>query len=103
AATDANNDGKLERNEYVQEFDARLAQRIEDRRQAQLKQGRVRFKAIDADDNGAISRDEYFAMSTRMFDRADTNKDNVISQDDPPPVRERRNDERAVTSQVQRP
>lgn len=104
AATDTNKDGKLDHDEYVKEFDARLAQRIEDRRQAQLKQGRVRFKAIDADENGAISRDEYFAMSTRMFDRADTNKDNVISQDDPPPpARERRTEERAVTSQVQTP
>lgn len=104
AATDTNQDGKLDHDEYVKEFDARLAQRIEDRRQAQLKQGRVRFKAIDADENGAISRDEYFAMSARMFDRADTNKDNVISQDDPPPVRERRKEEeRAVTSQVKAP
>lgn len=103
AATDTNQDGKLDHDEYVKEFDARLAQRIDDRRQAQLKQGRVRFKAIDADENGTISRDEYFAMSTRMFDRADTNKDNVVSQDDPPPVREPRSDERAVTSQVQTP
>jgi Ca2+-binding EF-hand superfamily protein len=103
AATDTNKDGKLDHDEYVKEFDARLAQRIEDRRQAQFKQGRVRFKAIDADESGAISRDEYFAMSTRMFDRTDTNKDNVISQDDPPPVRARRDDERTVTSQVQTP
>ena len=103
AATDTNKDGKLDHDEYVKEFDARLAQRIEDRRQAQLKQGRVRFKAIDSDENGGISRDEYFAMSARMFDRADTNKDNVVSQDDPPPVRERRTDDRAVTSQVHTP
>lgn len=100
AATDTNKDGKLDHDEYVKEFDARLAQRIEDRRQAQLKQARVRFKAIDKDENGAISHDEYFVMSARMFDRADTNNDNMISQDDPPPVRERRNEERAV-SQVQ--
>lgn len=97
AATDTNKDGKLDHDEYVNEFNARLGQRIADRREAQLKQGRVRFKAIDADENGTISREEYFAMSTRMFDRADTNKDGVISQDDPPPVRERRNDERAVS------
>ncbi len=103
AATDTSKDGKLDHEEYVNEFNARLAQRIDDRRQAQLKQGRVRFKAIDANENGGISRDEYFAMSTRMFDRADTNKDGVISQDDPPPVREPRPEDRAVTSQVQTP
>jgi Ca2+-binding EF-hand superfamily protein len=103
AATDTNKDGKLDQDEYAKEFDARLAQRIDDRREAQLKQGRVRFKAIDADENGAISRDEYFAMSIRMFDRADTNKDSIVSQDDPPPVRERRTEERTVTNQVQTP
>lgn len=103
AATDTNKDGKLDHDEYANEFDARLTQRIADRRQAQLKQGHVRFKAIDTNENGDISRDEYFAMSGRMFDRADTNKDGVITQDDPPPVREPRKDERAATSQVQNP
>lgn len=102
AATDTNKDGKLDHDEYVKEFDARLSQRIEDRRQAQLKQGKVRFKAIDSNENGEISRDEYFAMSSRMFERTDTNKDGVVSQDDPAPVREPRKDERAV-SQVQTP
>lgn len=104
AATDTNHDGKLDHDEYVQEFDARMTDRIADRRQAQLKQGHVRFKAIDADENGGISRDEYFAMSSRMFDRADTNKDGVISRADPLPARSRRTEEeRAVTSQVQTP
>lgn len=103
AATDANKDGELDRDEYVNEFNARLGQQIDDRRQAQLKQGRVRFKAIDTNENGDIGRDEYFAMSTRMYDRADTNKDGVITQEDPPPVREPRRDEQAVTSQVQTP
>lgn len=103
AATDTNQDGKLDRQEYVNEFSARLQQQIEDRREAQLKQARVRFKAIDKDENGSISRDEYFAMSARMFERADTNKDGVITRDDPPPVRERRTDEGPVTSQVQAP
>jgi hypothetical protein len=103
AATDTNKDGKLEHDEYANEFDARLSQRIADRRQAQLKQGHVRFKAIDTNENGDISREEYFVMSSRMFERTDTNKDGVISQDDPAPVREPRKDERAVTSQVQTP
>jgi Ca2+-binding EF-hand superfamily protein len=102
AATDTNKDGKLDHDEYAKEFDARLSQRIADRRQAQLKQGHVRFKAIDTNENGDISREEYFAMSTRMFERTDTNKDGVISQDDPAPVREPRKDDRAV-SQVATP
>jgi Ca2+-binding EF-hand superfamily protein len=103
AATDTNQDSKLGHDEYLKEFNARLSQQIDDRRQAQLKQGRVRFKAIDTNQNGNISRDEYFAMSGRMFDRADTNQDGVITNDDPPPVREPRKDERAVTGQVPTP
>ena len=104
AATDINKDGKLDHDEYVKEFDTRMSERIADRRQAQLKQGHVRFKAIDSNENGGISRDEYFAMSARMFDRADTNKDGLISQADPPPARERRTEgDRTVTSQVQTP
>ena len=103
AATDTNQDGKLDHDEYTNEFSARLAQRVEDRRQSQLKQGRVRFKAIDANESGGISRDEYFAMSARMFERTDTNKDGAITQDDPPPPREPRNDARAATSQARTP
>ncbi|MBL8271307.1 EF-hand domain-containing protein [Steroidobacter sp.] len=103
AATDSNKDGKLDHDEYANEFIARLNERIAERRQAQLKQGRVRFKAIDADQNGRISREEYFAMSARMFERADTNKDGLVTKDDPPPPRERRDEDRAVTSQVSTP
>jgi Ca2+-binding EF-hand superfamily protein len=101
AATDTNQDGKLDANEYTSEFAARLTARIAERREAQLKQAKVRFKAIDDNENGSISRDEYVAMSARMFERADTNKDGRVAQDDPPPVRQPRTDERAVTSQVQ--
>lgn len=103
AATDLNKDGKLDETEYTKEFAARLSHRIDERREDQLKQGRVRFKAIDDDKNGGISRDEYFAMSARMFDRTDTNKDGLVSQDDPPPVRKPREDERPMTSQAQSP
>lgn len=95
AATDTNKDGKLDHDEYAGEFSSRLSQRIDERREAQLKQARVRFKAIDADKNGSIDRDEYFAMSARMFGRADTDNDGVVSQDDPAPVREPRS--RAVS------
>lgn len=89
-ATDVNRDGKLDQSEYLKEFVARLDRQIELRRQDQLQQGGVRFKSIDADKNGSISRDEYVAMSTRMFERTDTNKDGLVSQDDPaPPKRDR--------------
>lgn len=86
-ATDANADGKIDRNEYVDEFADRLDRQIARSRQAQLKQGHVRFEAIDSDKNGSIGRDEYLTMSARMFERADTDKDGIVSQDEPP-VRE---------------
>lgn len=86
AATDTNGDGKLDKDEYMEEFVTRLDRQIARTRTAQIKQGYTRFEAIDADKNGRISRDEYFTMANRMFERADTNKDDVISSDDPPPA-----------------
>jgi Ca2+-binding EF-hand superfamily protein len=88
--TDANRDGKVDETEYVDEFADRLDRTAVRSRQAQLKQGHVRFESIDSDKNGAISSAEYFTMSGRMFERVDTNKDGVVSQDDPPPPREQR-------------
>lgn len=95
-ATDVNRDGKLDQSEYSKEFVARLERQIELRRHDQLKQGGVRFKSIDEDKNGSISRDEYVAMSARMFERADTNKDGVVSQDDPAPPKREREQERSA-------
>jgi Ca2+-binding EF-hand superfamily protein len=89
ASTDTHSDGKLDESEYVDEFADRLDRQIDRVRRGQLKQAHVRFESIDASKDGGISRDEYFAMSTRMFERADTNKDGTVSQEDPPPARER--------------
>jgi Ca2+-binding EF-hand superfamily protein len=98
-ATDANGDGRIASDEYVDEFADRLDRQIARSRQAQLRQGHVRFESIDADKNGRISREEYVAMSARMFERADTNKDGTVSQEDPaPPARER-----AVAAAEQKP
>lgn len=91
-STDTNHDGKLDHEEYVNEFAARLERQIQNTRQAQMQQGQVRFTSIDADHDGTIGRNEYAAMSARVFERADTNKDSVVSEDDPAPARERRDD-----------
>lgn len=90
ARTDGNSDGKLDQNEYLAEFADRLDRRIARTREAQLKQGLVRFESIDADKNGGISREEYLAMSARFFERADTNKDGTVADNDPPPPPEER-------------
>jgi Ca2+-binding EF-hand superfamily protein len=102
-ATDVNRDGKLDQSEYFKEFVARLDRQIGLRRQDQLKQGGVRFKSIDDDKNGAISREEYVAMSTRMFERADTNKDGFVAEDDPAPPKREREQERSAVSAAANP
>jgi Ca2+-binding EF-hand superfamily protein len=100
--TDSNSDGKLDPNEYLEEFADRLDRRIARTREAQLKQGLVRFESIDADKNGGISRDEYLAMSARFFERADTNKDGTVADNDPPPPPEERRErsERTASSKA---
>jgi Ca2+-binding EF-hand superfamily protein len=104
-ATDVNRDGKLDRDEYSKEFVARLDRQIESRRHDQLKQGGVRFKSIDEDKSGSISRAEYLLMSARQFERTDTNDDGVVSAEDPaPPRREREQEqERSAVSAAANP
>jgi hypothetical protein len=53
--------------------------------------------------NGTISRDEYVAMSTRMFERADTNKDGLVLADDPAPPKREREQERSTVSAAANP
>jgi hypothetical protein len=103
--TDSNNDGKIDRDEYLEEFADRLDRRISKTRQSQLKQGHIRFESIDADKNGSISREEYLAMSARFFDRADTNKDGTVADNDPPPPPEERREraERTASNESEPP
>lgn len=101
-ATDANGDGALDIREYEREFLDRLDRRIALTRQAQLKQAQVRFKSIDGDKSGTISGEEYAAMSARMFERMDTNHDDIVSRDDPAPTRDARS-ERTAARQSDRP
>lgn len=102
-ATDVSRDGKLDRDEYAKEFVARLERQIESRRHDQLKQGGVRFKSIDEDKNGSISRAEYLLMSARQFERADTNDDGVVAMDDPAPPKREREQERSAVSAATNP
>ncbi len=86
---DGNADGKLDESEYLDELAGRLDRQIARVRRGQLKQTHVRFEAIDASHDGSISREEFFALSARQFQHADTNRDGAVSAEDPPAPRER--------------
>lgn len=66
-ATDANRDGTVDVEEYVQEFDDRRRQELEQGRGEQIEQARRRYASLDADKNGQVSRAEYDASSERVW------------------------------------
>ena len=76
---DANKDGVLTRDEIRNGARAAITRRAEDR-----------WKRLDKDGNGSISRDEWL-RPPEVFDRLDTNKDGVLTVDElPAHVRRRR-------------
>lgn len=66
-ATDANGDGVVDEEEYVEEFKDRSRQAMEQERQAQVQQTRVRFAALDANKDGQVSRAEFDASGARVL------------------------------------
>lgn len=66
-ATDANGDGTVDEEEYVQEFDDRMRQALEQERDGQIEQTRRRFAAMDTDTDGRLSRAEFDASGERVF------------------------------------
>lgn len=66
-ATDAGGDGTVDVEEYVQEFEDRVRQQLEQGRGGQIEQTKVRFAAIDADKSGDVSRAEFDASGERVW------------------------------------
>lgn len=66
-ATDANKDGHVDAQEYANEYLQRFDVRLADARMGHLKQTDTRFKALDRDKDGAISRAEYDAAGERTW------------------------------------
>ncbi|REN12172.1 EF-hand domain-containing protein, partial [Mycobacterium tuberculosis] len=67
ADTDRNQDGHVDEQEYVDEYLQRFDVRLADARAGHLRQTDTRFKALDRDGNGAISRAEYDAAGERTW------------------------------------
>ncbi|WP_421994489.1 EF-hand domain-containing protein [Roseococcus sp.] len=85
--TDANKDGSLSEVEYVAEYAGRLRlqygeREIDDAFLRAIVQASPRFESIDRDRNLSISREEYDAVAQRTFDRADLNRDGVVTAAD---------------------
>lgn len=66
-ATDANGDGSVDVEEYVQEFADRSRDELERTRDAQGEQTRRRFASMDADKDGKLSRAEFDASGERVW------------------------------------
>jgi len=82
ARRDADNNGVVHEDEYVAEYEARLDDQLRTQRQGQIEQAHVRFEVLDADDDEAMSLDEFHASGSRMFSRLDSNDDGVINDAD---------------------
>ena len=91
-ATDANGDGWLSEEEYVDEYHARLEQQLAasdqteekktEERQRQMRQAKVRFGVLDKDKDAKMTRAEYDASGARAFAEQDDDKDNIVTAAD---------------------
>lgn len=81
AATDTNNNQGVSRDEYVEEYRARLMATNPDAGVAekQLKQTDVRFNVLDSNKDGRISFAEYSHSGWRMFGEHDYDRDGAVS------------------------
>ncbi|MBS7458586.1 EF-hand domain-containing protein [Coralloluteibacterium stylophorae] len=97
ARSDADGDGAIDGEDYLQEYEDRLDRRIATLGQGADRQTRVRFDALDTDEDGAMTFAEYQVSGRRLFERVDRDGDGRVTAADArlpaPPRRERANDD----------
>ena len=100
--TDENQDGVVNEEEYVFEYNNRLDIQLKKDRKAQVQQTIVRFNALDKNENDMMEWQEYEASGLRSFTRYDVNEDGNIDIQDPAPVKTwKRKDTSELTKQQQ--
>ena len=67
ATADEDGNGSLSAEEYVNEYAQRLDRQVADERKAAMEQTHARFRALDKDGDGFVSRVEYDASGERAF------------------------------------
>jgi hypothetical protein len=80
--TDANNNGSLDEEEYVLEFEDRLDAQIARTRADSVKQAGRRFKALDKNEDELMTFAEYQNSGHSMFKRWDAGADGYVSVTD---------------------
>lgn len=83
---DQHNNQQITAVDYQTEYADRLDRKLKQERDGQIQQTHTRVKALDKDQDGAISLAEYQASGERAFAFLDTNKDSQINQQDPAPA-----------------
>jgi len=82
AQMDLEHNAQITAEGYQAEYADRLDRQLNDERAGQLKQTLVRIKALDKNNDGAISAAEYQQSGHSAFAMIDRNKDAVISKAD---------------------
>lgn len=96
ATLDADRNGQISKAEFTAGHEARAERRADMRGKRGPYMGKGRHHGpggwmmgrADADKNGSVSKAEFAARATAMFDRADSNKDGFVTADEMKAARE---------------
>lgn len=87
AETDTNKDGQVDLDEYVNEYAGRHDRELDQARKGQVEQTHTRFRSVDKDVDGFISRAEFDASGERGFLHIDTDSNGKVDAADAEPAR----------------